>query len=294
MTLHAATRRFLRHLEANGCSRHTVRSYACDLRGLAQYSGARKSVKAITAHDLTRVLTSDEARLTKSGLPKGPGAMNRMRSVLRSFFRWLIETGQVSRNPAATLRTNAYKKPVPKTLDERDRRKLLRALETSRDPLAVRDRVLVELMLATGVRLAEAVSLDADDLDLKNRTMTICPKGGGEQSRYLNTRVRRLLRTYSRWRSERNGHDPALFITCHGDRISLRHVQRRFKVWSERAGLDRPISPHVLRHTLAVRLLDQTGNLRLVQQALGHRSIASTIRYTTVSDHVLARALESI
>jgi len=291
MTLSTATTRFLRHLEANGCSRHTVRSYRCDLAKLGRFVGERKPVRSITAHDLARFLTSDVATRTASNQPKGPGTMNRMRSVLRSFFRFLVETGAVTRNPAASLRANGYRKPVPQTLSDRDQRRLLKTLECSDDPLACRDLAIVELLLATGVRLSEAAALDVDDIDLRSGTMTIHVKSGGEQSRYLPRRLRRVLREYMRWREL---DADALFVTRHGTRIGARHVHRRFRMWCERAGIDKPVSPHSLRHTLAVKFLDRTGNLRLVQQALGHRSITSTIRYTAVTNGALARALEAV
>lgn len=103
MTVREATRRFLRHLEANDCSRHTVRSYCCDLEKLCGFLGDRKSVKAIIAHDLTRFLTSDDARLTSTGRPKGPGARDRADAPVRAILR--VSTGAAARAvTGATLR----------------------------------------------------------------------------------------------------------------------------------------------------------------------------------------------
>jgi len=294
MTLHDAISRFTRHLQANGCSPHTVRSYACDLRGLERFLEGGIPVKQVSAHALATFLTSPDALHSASGKPKGPGAVNRLRAVLCSFFRWLVETGQIRNNPAATLRVRSYRQPAPKMLLDTDRNTLLTAMEESHDPLALRDRAIVELMLGTGIRLAEAVALDVGDVDLASGAITIHPKGGGKASRYLNRRVRSLLKCHLAWKPRQSGDCSALFTTSRGTRITARHVHRRLGQWLRKAGIDAPLSPHALRHTLAVKLLKNTGNLRLVQRALGHASIASTVRYTHVPDDALAAALEEV
>jgi integrase/recombinase XerC len=177
MTLHDAIARFARHLQANSCSVHTVRSYACDLRSLERFLEGGMPVKRITVHALNAFLTSNDAKMSVSGKPKGQGAINRLRAVLRSFFRWLFEAGQIQTNPAATLRVRSYRQPTPKMLADADRKKLLDGMCASADPFALRDQTIVELMLGTGIRLAEAVSLDVGDIDLAAGAITINPKG---------------------------------------------------------------------------------------------------------------------
>jgi len=294
MILRNVLSRFTRHLQAQGCSIHTVRSYACDLRKLGQFLGGNVPVSRIRPDDLSRFLTSNKALLSDDGTPKSPGAVNRMRAVLRSFFRWLVETGQLRTNAASTLRVRVYRPPVPRMLTEKEQETLLATMHASDDPLTLRDLTLVELMLGTGIRLAEVVALDLADVDLVLGRIAIRPKGGGQDARYLTKHLRRLLRKYIAWRAERNETCGALFVSNHGSRISTRHVHRRLKQWLRKAGIDRPISPHALRHTLAVRLLSHTGNLRLVQRALGHASIVSTIRYAQLPDKALVAALEGV
>jgi integrase/recombinase XerC len=294
LTLHDARQRFIRHLEAQSCSPHTIRSYDCDLRKLERFANRATRIAGIGPDDLNAFLTSDHALVGPRGERVAPGTVNRVRAVLRSFFGWLVEAGHLERSPATTLRVRNLRRPAPDVLAEADQEKLVAAMKDSDDDLALRDRALVELMLGTGIRLGEAVGLDAEDVDLDAGQITIRPKGGGRDTRYLPRRVRTLLRRYLGWRAERNGHCPALFVTAHGTRISQRHVHRRLAQWLSRAGIDRHLSPHSLRHTLAVRLLGQTGNLRLVQRALGHASIASTVRYAQVAGAALREALEAV
>jgi integrase/recombinase XerC len=294
LTLHDARQRFIRHLQAQSCSPHTVRSYDCDLRKLERFANRATRIAHIGPDDLNAFLTSDDALVGPHGERVAAGTVNRVRAVLRSFFGWLVEAGHLKRSPATTLRVRNLRRPAPDVLAQADQERLVAAMKDSDDPLAMRDRALVELMLGTGIRLGEAVGLDADDVDLDTGQITIQPKGGGRDTRYLPRRLRTVLRRYLRWRAERNGHGPALFITAHGARVGSRQVQRRLAQWIEHAGIGGRLSAHSLRHTLAVRLLGQTGNLRLVQRALGHASIASTVRYAAVADEALVEALEAV
>jgi hypothetical protein len=114
--LREAHMRFIMHLEAGGGSPHTMRSYGCDLRALVRFLGEERKMHNVTANDLSLFLTSDDARIGATGKLKSPGAVNRLRAVLRSFFGWLYKTGQIGANPACCLRVNVYKPPATRIL----------------------------------------------------------------------------------------------------------------------------------------------------------------------------------
>ena len=295
MTLDDAIAHYLRHLAANGCSVHTVRSYRFDLCALSRFLGARgDDVASITPADLDAFLTAPGALRKPDGERRAPSTVNRTRATLRSFFRYLEETGVSGTNPARTLRVRQLDPPPPALLGRTEQGRLLDAIGRSGDPLALRDAAIVETLLGTGLRIEEVVKLDVHDLDLSSRTLAVSTKGNGRQARYLTERLAAELRAYLRWRNAYANGSSALFISTAGTRIGQRHIRRRLHAWLQHAGVEGRITPHSFRHTLAVRLLERTGNLRLVQQALGHRSITSTLRYTRVSEAGLRMALEAI
>ena len=167
MRIAEAMEGFEAHLRANGCSIHTVRSYLHDLGLLAswlQRSRAPSGMAHIGPHHLDRFLTSEEALFTVTGHPRGPGGLGRMRAVLRSFFRWLASTGQTRFNPAASLRVGHYSPPIPHVLGKHDEEALFEAMASVIDAAALRDRAIVGLLLGTGMRVSEAMSLNAGDL----------------------------------------------------------------------------------------------------------------------------------
>ena len=295
MTLDDAIAHYLRHLAANGCSMHTVRSYRFDLCVLSRFLGARgDNVAFITPADLDAFLTAPGALTRPDGARRAPSTVNRTRATLRSFFRYLQEAGVIGTHPARALRVRQLDAPPPVLLGKTQQSRLLDAIKRSGDPLAPRDAAIVETLLGTGLRIEEVVGLDVHDLDLSGRTLAVSTKGNGRQVRYLTDRLAGELRVYLGWRKTHCNGSAALFIATTGARIGQRHIRRRLHAWLQHAGVEGRITPHSFRHTLAVRLLERTGNLRLVQQALGHRSIASTLRYTRVSDARLRAALEAV
>ena len=183
---------------------------------------------------------------------------------------------------------------LPRTLSRKEQERLLSVLRTQEDHLAFRDRVMVEMLLATGMRVSEVVGLAVGDIDLEARTATIRVKGGACQVRHVRKNVARLLGRYLMWRRRLPQKSDALLVGGTGEAIGIRQFQRRLKQWLQEASIDGQVSAHTFRHTLATRLLGLTGNLRLVQQALGHRSIASTTRYTQVPSSALVAALEAV
>ena len=295
MKVEQAIRRFERSLKANGYSHHTIRAYRCDLEGLVRFCDERRlRLQCLDANHISSFLTSPHALNGPTGRQRAPGAVNRVRASLRAFFGWLCDTGQIRANPAASLRVRSLPQRLPRVLSRGEQRRLLSVLRGHEDPLAFRDRVMVEMLLATGIRVGELVGLTVQAVDVAARTATIRTKGGAHQVRHIRRDVAKLLRRYLRWRLGSPNGSSALFVSAAGQAIGVRHFQRRLKQWLGQADIDGQVSAHTFRHTLATRLLSATGNLRLVQQALGHRSIASTIRYAHVPSAQLISALEAV
>jgi len=153
---------------------------------------------------------------------------------------------------------------------------------------------MVELLLATGIRVSEPAGLDLGDLDLAGHSVEVRANGGAAQVRHVRKDVAQLLKRYLKWRTRVPGVSSGLFVSAKGQRLGVRQFARRLDRWAAKASINGRVTPHTFRHTLASRLLAMTGNLRLVQQALGHRSIASTVRYTHIPSDTLRAALEAV
>jgi integrase/recombinase XerC len=161
--------------------------------------------------------------------------------------------------------------------------------------MAIRDRVVIELFLGTGIRLQELVDLDIDDVDLDAKHLHVRAKGDVPQVKFLKSKLRSLLRGYLKERRRQgDGECQALFLSNRGTRLSPGQVANRVKHWLTKAGIDKGISPHGLRHTFATHLYAATSDLLVVKRALGHRDISTTEIYTHLVDDALEDALERL
>jgi len=292
MKLNTAIIRFDRQLAANGRSVHTRAAYRRDLRNLAQWLG-NQSVSRMKPDDLARFLTSEGVLLKPDSRPRKPISINRTKSALRSFFGFCVESGWVKENPARLIRSSPAAGKEPGTLKETEIKKLRAVLDAQEGPLNGRDRLIFELLLGTGIRLGSLVALNVCDVDLRTGTLHIRLKGGTEGRVFLNPGLRRLMRRYLKESGAQGAcaADTQLFRGNGGQRLGARQIQLRFARWFREAGIDRPVSIHSLRHTFATRLYEKTGDLHLVQRALGHRQITTTEIYARVSDGALRRAV---
>jgi integrase/recombinase XerC len=294
MTLTQAIEQFTTYLGANRRSSGTIDVYRRDLVGLVRFAGDLP-VEALTPDLVHRFVISDAVRFKPDGQPRSEVTINRCRAALRSFGNWMADTGLASRNPAAGLSIRRTVRKSPSTLADAERKRLLREVGAHKGEAAARDRVMLELLLGTGIRLAEVVGLDRGDVDLDGKRIAIQAKGGHDETRFLSADLRRLLRRYLRHRNQVLADSPALFLSNRGTRISNRQVQARFRLWLQWAGIHRDgLTVHSTRHTFGTRLYRKTRDLVLVGKAMGHRTIEATAIYVHQDDEALEEALDTL
>jgi len=295
MRLKSAITVFDRQLAANGRSVHTRAAYRRDLRDFAEWFG-NQSVSRVKPDDLARFLTSDEVLFRLGGQPRKPISVNRTKSALRSFFAFCVESRWIKENPARLIRSSPASPKEPGTLCKAEIGRLRAVLDSRCGRLASRDQLIFELLLGTGIRLGSLVALNVGDVDLRTGTLHIRLKGGTEGRVFLNPGLGRLMRRYLKENGTQGkcGADTPLFRGQSGKRLGTRQIQLRFAKWFLEAGIDRPVSLHSLRHTFATRLYEKTGDLHLVQKALGHRQITTTEIYAMVGEGAVRRAVAQV
>ncbi|HEX9625849.1 MAG TPA: tyrosine recombinase XerC [Acidiferrobacterales bacterium] len=268
-------------------SPHTLAAYARDLDALRRYCD-RLGVARWSA------LTPAQARawlaqLHRAGL--SPSSIQRMLSAARSLFRHLLREGLAAHNPLADLRAPKNARRLPEVLSADQARQLVEI--TQSDPLALRDRAMWELMYSSGLRLAELTGLDVHDVDRRDQLVRVTGKGA-------KTRVvpvgRHACEALTRWLAARAAlvapGEGALFVARNGRRLGPRAVQARLRHWARRQGLGVPVHPHMLRHSFASHLLESSGDLRAVQELLGHAHLSTTQVYTHLDFQHLAKVYD--
>lgn len=199
-------------------------------------------------------------------------------SALRSFCDWLVKNGQLTANPARGVLNPKQGQHLPKNIDIDEINQLLN-IEYN-DPLSVRDRTMLELMYGSGLRLSELVNLNCRELNLTDGEIRVLGKGNKERKLPLG---RESIKWIKHWLSMRDflvPKDDALFISKLGKRISPRNVEKRFAQWGVKQGLSAHVHPHKLRHSFATHMLESSGDLRAVQELLGHADLSTTQVYT--------------
>jgi len=294
MLLSTAIEQYTTFLKANRRSAGTIDCYRRDLAGLVRFAGDLE-VETLSPDLLHRFIVSDEVQLRPDGQLRSEVTINRCKAALRSFGAWLADTGLADRNPAAGLSIRRTSRQSPSTLTDSERKRMLREVGARKGDAAARDRVMLELLLGTGIRLSELVGLDIGDVDLDGKQISIRAKGGNDETRFINASLRRLLRRYLRHRKQSPAESPSLFLSNRERRISTRQVQVRFRLWLQWAGIDRAgLTVHSTRHTFGTRLYRKTQDLVLVGRAMGHRTVEATSIYVHQDDDALEDALERL
>jgi len=215
-------------------------------------------------------------------------------AALKSFFHFLFQTGFLADDPTATLDSPRVKKRLPRPVSPEDIERLLTTPE-GESPKALRDRALLELLYATGMRVTELISLDLGNVDMDTGTVRCYGKGAKERLMPIHSRAVKALRLYlekGRPGFLRDDEERALFLNPRGRRLTRQGLWLIVKQYAERAGLSELITPHTLRHSFATHMLNRGANLRNVQHLLGHASLATTQVYTHVSKEGLRKVYD--
>jgi integrase/recombinase XerC len=306
--------RFRRYLSSERrLSAHTDHSYARDLAALVKFCDREGIVEWSTLD--SQHVRRFAAHSHKSGL--SPRSIQRRLSAVRSFYSFLLReaatetartatararesagaaqrrSSRVTGNPAAEVRAPKAARRLPQTLDADQMARLLQ-MPASGDPLGSRDHALMELLYSSGLRLAELVGLDVSSLDLKDGVVHVLGKGRKARIVPVGRMAARALRS---WLQERAAlvrpDENALFVGRNGARLGPRAVQARVALWARRQGLGVHVHPHLFRHSFASHLLESGGELRGVQELLGHADISTTQIYTHLDFQHLARIYDA-
>ncbi len=229
------------------------------------------------------------ARSKRAGLQSSSLALRL--SALRSFLDWLVGQGVISANPAKGIRTPRSGRHLPKNIDVDEMNQLLNI--DLNDPLAVRDRAMLEVMYGAGLRLAELVGLDCRHVDLAGGEIWVLGKGSKERKLPIGRTAVTWLEHWLALRDLFAPQDDAMFLSNQGKRISARNVQKRFAEWGVKQGVNSHIHPHKLRHSFATHMLESSGDLRAVQELLGHANLTTTQIYTHLDFQHLANVYDA-
>jgi integrase/recombinase XerC len=286
---------FVRHLRAErGRSEHTVRAYRGDVESLLGHVRRRggRGPDELDLDDLRSWL----ARLRSQGLSSATVA--RRASSARVFTAWAHRTGRLPNDVGSRLSVPRVARSLPQLLTPEQAEDVLDSMAADAaddDPVLLRDRAIVELLYATGIRVAELCGLDGGDVDEPRRALRVLGKGGKERTVPFGAPAEAALRAWVRHgrphlAGERSG--PALFLGARGGRLDPRVARRVVHESVAREPHAPPLAPHGLRHSAATHLLEGGADLRSVQELLGHASVATTQRYTHVSIDHLRRAYQ--
>lgn len=280
--------RFYEYLRSEkGLSLHTQRNYKQQLETMAQH------LLNMGLREWSQVDSAWVRQLASKGMRDGmkPSSLATRLSSLRSFFDFLILRGEMSANPAKGVSAPRKKRPLPKNLDVDEVGQLLEVNED--DPLAIRDRAMMELMYGAGLRLAELVSINVKDVSLFSGEIRVVGKGDKERKVPFAGMAKDWVGKWMKVRSTiANADENGLFVSKLGVRISHRNVQKRMAEWGQKQAVASHISPHKLRHSFATHMLESSNNLRAVQELLGHENISTTQIYTHLDFQHLAQVYD--
>jgi len=284
----AALRTWDQWLGGRSAAPKTRHAYLADLTQLAQWAGAQELGPGDLDHKRIRLFAGV---LSERGASKATIA--RKLASIRSFYRHLVDRGELEASPADLVATPKRDKYLPRVLKEEEMSALLDSIPAS-TPLELRDRAIFELAYATGLRAEELTNLDTGDADFDAEELRVHGKGGkervvpaGEQAwRALNAYLERGRPLLAR---EGQARERAIFLSKSGRRLGTSDLRRRLQAWTRRAGAPPGTTPHTLRHSYATHLLEGGADLRTIQELLGHATISTTQTYTRVESRRLRK-----
>ena len=270
-------------------SGNTVAAYRNDLESFVAFLCNDYFTMARDQIDLRRIdhlaVRAYLAHLARRKLSRS--SIARHLSALRSFFKYLMREAVVDANPARTVATPKREKHLPSVMQPSDIALLLEQPDLS-TPLGLRDRAFLELLYASGLRIAELVGIDIDDVELRARLVKVRGKGAKERIVPFGSKAEEAMRAWLPAR-EAPAEEAALFTNYRGGRITQRSVRRLFDGYVRAAALRAGISPHTMRHSFATHLLNAGADLRAIQELLGHASLSTTQKYTHLNDWELMK-----
>ncbi|CAB1370686.1 tyrosine recombinase XerC [Denitratisoma oestradiolicum] len=267
-------------------SPHTVLAYRRDLALLQELAGDSE-LAGVQPHQVRRFAMQLHGR----GL--SPRSLARVLSAWRAYYRWLARRGLIPRNPVEGVRAPRAQRLLPKALGVDQVQALLDA--PAENLLELRDRAMFELFYSSGLRLAELASLNvAPHLDLVEREVTVTGKRNKTRTVPLGRQAALALQAWLEQRATlAAASEPALFVSRRGSRLSAGQIERRLGRWARQQGLAQHVHPHMLRHSFASHLLQSSGDLRAVQDMLGHANIRSTQIYTHLDFQHLSKVYDA-
>lgn len=258
-------------------SPHTISNYRRDLLQLAHYLESKK----LSLKDIDNiVLRGFLAVLYDRGEKKS--TVGRKLAAIRSFFQFCVRKRWMDDNPAKVVSTPKQDKSVPSFLSEEEMQEFLDLPQTAK-PLDLRDKAMLELLYATGIRVSELVGICLEDVKFASRLIRIKGKGKKERLVPFGRTAEKSLRSYLRVRpllNKEQVEETTFFLNYRGQKLSSRSVERTVDKCIQRSAVRRKISPHSLRHSFASHLLSRGADLRIIQELLGHESLATTQKYT--------------
>lgn len=270
-----------------GLSARTIDAYQRDLERLLQFLASEEidSPKQVTQHHVRAFI----AQRHRQGL--GGKSLQRLLSAIRSLFKWLLREGQVEHNPATPVKAPKSPRHLPATLDADAVGQLLDI--PCDTPLAIRDKAIMELFYSSGLRLSELATLCWHQIDLPSGMVTVT--GKGNRSRMVPV-GRIASEALLEWRKARASfasfEEPHVFVSQRGNPIAVRTIQSRIHHWAKHQGMPQSVYPHLLRHSFASHMLESSGDLRAVQELLGHADISTTQIYTHLDFQHLAKVYD--
>ena len=283
--------RFLDYLrDVRQLSPHTVSNYCRDLGSLQEFclQHDKGDPDQLVEADIRQWVS----QLHRRGL--AGSSIQRSLSAVRSFFNFLGREQGRPRNPAASVQAPRRPRKLPRTLDADQVDKFLQFEEDS--AIARRDRAMAELFYSSGLRLAELVAVNVGDIDSQSRLLTVTGKGNKARTVPVGGVALAAIDRWLQVRPHTSADEDsarALFTSSRGERISVRNIQARLKLQGRRSGMHQDVHPHMLRHSFASHMLESSGDLRAVQELLGHANISTTQIYTHLDFQHLAKVYDA-